>query len=263
LKKKKAVVADNQKLLTKHHLPNGVNFAEGTIILIDKPLEWTSFDIVNKVKFAIKYNTEYKNVKVGHAGTLDPMADGLLIVCTGKYTKLLEALSGNEKSYQARVKLGVTTSSFDRECAEENHKPFDHLTHDDLEIVRAKFLGTIDQKPPIYSAVKVKGQTAYKIARRGGDIDLISRVVEIKEFTFTDISLPTIAFDVTVSKGTYIRSLANDMGEALGVGGYLAGLTRKSIGSYNLADALQIDDLVAYIKTYNSAEPVIIDTIST
>ncbi len=252
MKKKKKVVADNQKLLTKHHLPSAIDFAEGTIILINKPLEWTSFDVVNKVKFAIKYNTEYKNVKVGHAGTLDPMADGLLIVCTGKYTKLLEDLSGSQKSYHAKVKLGVTTASFDRECEEENPTAYDHITKENLCEVRTKFLGTIDQKPPIYSAIKVKGQTAYKIARRGGDIDINSRVVEIKEFNYTDLSLPIIAFDVTVSKGTYIRSLAHDIGQALGVGAYLAGLTRTSIGDYSLADALQIEDCIDYIKTYNT-----------
>lgn len=261
MKKKNAVVADNEKLLTKHHLSKRVNFADGSIILINKPIEWTSFDVVNKVKFAIKYNTEYKNVKVGHAGTLDPMADGLLIVCTGKYTKLLEALSGSQKSYQASVKLGVTTASFDRECAEENHKAYDHITQTDLENVRTKFLGNIDQIPPIYSAIKVKGQTAYKIARRGGDIDIKSRVVEIKEFTYTDLSLPIIAFNVTVSKGTYIRSLANDIGKALGVGGYLAGLTRSSIGSYNLSEALQIDELIEYIKAYNTEGSALNDTI--
>jgi tRNA pseudouridine55 synthase len=252
LKKKKAVIADRNNLLTKHHLPRNINFAEGSIILVNKPLQWTSFDIVNKVKYAIKYDTEFKNVKVGHAGTLDPMADGLLIVCTGKYTKLLESLSGSEKSYKATVKLGVTTPSFDSECEEENPKPIDHITKEDLYQVRTKFLGTIDQKPPIYSAIKIKGQTAYKIARRGEDIDIKSRVVEIKEFNYTDLSLPFIAFDVSVSKGTYIRSLANDIGQALGVGGYLASLTRTSIGPYLLSDALQIDELVDFIKASNT-----------
>jgi tRNA pseudouridine55 synthase len=254
LKKKKPIVADNQRLLTKHHLPPSIDFGEGSIILINKPLEFTSFDAVNKIKYALKYNTAFKKIKIGHAGTLDPMADGLLIVCTGKYTKLLEELSGNQKSYKAIVKIGVTTASYDRESSEENQKDIDHITQHDLEKARLNFLGKIQQVPPIFSAIKVKGQTAYKIARRGEDIVLKSREVEIINFDYTDLSLPLIEFDITVSKGTYIRSIANDLGQVLGVGGYLAGLTRTSIGNFQLTDALELEEMVEYIKSYNIAE---------
>ncbi len=246
--KKKVVVADFAKLITKTNLPENINFDEGSIILINKPLEWTSFDIVNKVKYCIKHNTDFKKIKVGHAGTLDPMADGLLIVCTGKYTKLLEGLSGNIKSYKAIIKLGCTTPSFDRESAEENFKDFSHVDQIQLDETKNHFVGLIDQKPPIFSAIKIKGQTAYKIARRGEDIEMQSRQVEVSKFEFTDVSLPLVSFDVTVSKGTYIRSLANDFGALLNCGAYLAGLTRTSIADYQLNDALEIDDFVNYVK---------------
>ncbi len=230
----------------KPELP--ADFAAGSLILVNKPLEWTSFDVVNRIKYAIKHNHGLPGIKVGHAGTLDPMADGLLIVCTGKYTKLLEALSSDHKAYKALIKLGVTTPSFDRESEEENQTDISHLTEDRIHEAIGRFSGWIDQVPPIFSAVKVKGKNAYTLARRGADIELKSRRVEIRKYAVTDVSLPFVSIDVEVSKGTYIRSLANDIGRDLGVGAYLYGLTRTSIGDFEMKDALSIDEVVRIIK---------------
>lgn len=204
--------------------------------------------MVNRIKYAIKYNHKLPGIKVGHAGTLDPMADGLLIVCTGRYTKLLEGLSADRKAYKAQIKLGTTTASYDRESEETPAVQLDGLMDAQILDLKNKFTGVMQQVPPIFSAIKVKGQSAYTLARRGEDIELKSREVEIKKFEYTDISLPFVSFEVEVSKGTYIRSLANDMGAALGVGAYLYGLTRTSIGDYLLADALTLDEVVTYIK---------------
>lgn len=239
-------------ILDKNHIPEILDYEAGCIMLVNKPLEWTSFDIVNRIKYAIKHNHKLKKIKVGHAGTLDPMADGLLIICTGKYTKLLESLSSSSKAYSALIKLGVTTASFDRESKEENSMDVGHLTNAEIESVKDKFAGQILQKPPIFSAIKIKGKNAYTLARRGEDIDIKSREVRIIKFEFTSISLPFLSLDVKVSKGTYIRSLANDIGNELKVGGYLYGLTRTSIGEFQLADALEIDEVVNYIKKENN-----------
>jgi len=231
---------------SKPELP--ADFSAGCLILVNKPLEWTSFDVVNRIKYAIKHNHGLPGIKVGHAGTLDPMADGLLIVCTGKYTKLLEGLSSDHKSYQAQIKLGVTTASFDRESEEINATDIAHLTSDQIAEVISGFSGWIDQVPPIFSAVKIKGKNAYTLARRGADIELKSRRVEIRKYAVTDVSLPFVSFDVEVSKGTYIRSLANDIGKELGVGAYLYGLTRTTIGDFSLENALSIEEVVSIIK---------------
>lgn len=244
----KNLYLDQSRIICKSNLPQGINFNDGTLMLVNKPLEWTSFDVVNKIKYAIKHITAGAKIKVGHAGTLDPMADGLLIVCTGKYTKMLESLSSVDKSYQAIVKIGATTPCYDREAAEENIKDITHITKEDILNLKTIFEGEQQQTPPIYSALKVKGQTAYNLARRGEEVEIKSRSVTISDITYTDITLPYFTFDVTVSKGTYIRSLANDMGKALEVGAYLYGLTRTRIGKYNLSDALDIDQVVGYIK---------------
>lgn len=217
-------------------------------MLVNKPLEWTSFDVVNRIKYAIKHNHGIPGIKVGHAGTLDPMADGLLIVCTGKYTKLLESLSSDHKSYRATIKLGVTTASYDRESEEENRIDISHLKPEQIQQAIASFSGWIDQVPPIFSAIKIKGKNAYTLARRGAEIEMKSRRVEIRKYALTDVSLPFVSFDVEVSKGTYIRSLANDIGKTLGTGAYLYGLTRTNIGDFSLDDALSIEEVVRIIR---------------
>lgn len=248
MKLKQAIHLDDSKIITKSNLPTNINFEEGSLFLIHKPLEWTSFDIVNKVKYAIRHNKEIKKIKVGHAGTLDPMAEGLLIVCTGKYTKLLDTLGTTDKAYRAVIKLGATTPCYDKECEEENIQDISHLTAENIQNLKHAFEGEQQQVPPIYSAIKVKGQTAYKVARRGEDIELKARTVTISDILFQEINLPFATFDVTVSKGTYIRSLAHDMGKYLGVGAYLYHLLRSRVGSFDVKDAISIEEAVAFIK---------------
>jgi tRNA pseudouridine55 synthase len=241
-------VEEAHTMLCKGNFPVNIDFQLGTIMLINKPLGWTSFDVVNRVKYAIKHNHGLKKIKVGHGGTLDPMADGLIIVCTGKYTKLLEHLSNENKSYTATFKIGCTTPCYDREAEEENHIDSTHITKEVIENSKQKFLGKINQIPPIFSAIKIKGKNAYTLARRGADIELKSREVEVYNFEISDISLPFIKCDLTVSKGTYIRSIANDFGKEIGVGAYLYGLTRTSINQHQLQNALEIDEVINYIK---------------
>jgi tRNA pseudouridine55 synthase len=235
-------------ILDKSHIYDTIDFENGCLILVNKPQEWTSFDVVNKIKYSLIHQLGKKKIKVGHAGTLDPMADGLLIVCTGKYTKLLETISGVNKSYKAIIKIGATTPCYDREAAEENINSIDSITVEDILKLATTFDGIQQQIPPIYSALKVKGQTAYKLARRGEDIELNPRTVEINNIEITNITLPFITFNVDVSKGTYIRSLANDMGIELGVGAYLYGLTRTRVGAYKLENALNVEEIVSIIK---------------
>ncbi|WP_286747263.1 tRNA pseudouridine(55) synthase TruB [Roseivirga sp. UBA1976] len=218
------------------------NFLAGQVLLIDKPLEWTSFDVVKKVRNNIRIK------KVGHAGTLDPLATGLLIICTGKKTKQIEQFMGQEKEYTGTFTLGQTTPTYDLESAPSVAVQTSHLTITDLESARDQFLGTINQVPPIHSAIKVDGKRVYELARKGEDIQLKSRQVVISEFELTKVDLPTVEFRVVCSKGTYIRSLANDFGEALGVGAHLSSLRRTRIGQFSVENAHQLDQLVDYLK---------------
>ncbi|MEC7755430.1 MAG: tRNA pseudouridine(55) synthase TruB [Bacteroidota bacterium] len=218
------------------------NFLAGQVLLIDKPLEWTSFDVVKKVRNNIRIK------KVGHAGTLDPLATGLLIICTGKKTKQIEQFMGQEKEYIGTFTLGQTTPTYDLESEPSVAVQTSHLTITDLESARDQFLGTINQVPPIHSAIKVDGKRVYELARKGEDIQLKSRQVVISEFKLTKVDLPTVEFRVVCSKGTYIRSLANDFGEALGVGAHLSSLRRTRIGQFSVENAHQLDQLVDYLK---------------
>ncbi len=218
------------------------NFLAGQVLLIDKPLEWTSFDAVKKIRNNIKIK------KVGHAGTLDPLATGLLIICTGKMTKSIESFMGQEKEYTGTFTIGQTTPTFDLESEPSEAVAIDHITTEDLEKARLQFLGEISQVPPIHSAIKVDGRRVYELARKGEDVKLKSRQVIISEFELTKVDLPIIEFKVVCSKGTYIRSLANDFGEILGVGGYLSSLRRTKIGEFSVDDAHQLDQLVEYLK---------------
>jgi tRNA pseudouridine55 synthase len=210
---------------------------EGHVILVDKPLEWTSFDVVKKLKYALNIK------KVGHAGTLDPLATGLLILCTGKKTKEIESYQKQDKEYEGTLVIGQTTPSFDLET--EPSEPVDISSISEKDILNAaqEFVGTIDQTPPIFSAVKVAGKRAYSHARKGNTVEMKSRKVRITTFEIININLPEIRFAVNCSKGTYIRSLANDFGKALGVGAYLKQLRRTKIGTFSVDNALTIDSL--------------------
>ena len=219
-------------------------FLEGHLLLVDKPLNWTSFDVVNKLRYNLKKILQVKKIKVGHAGTLDPLATGLLLIATGRYTKKLTALQLEGKTYEGSIKLGSTTASFDAEQPEENPKDTSKINTNLIETALGDFRGQILQKPPIFSAIKKDGVKLYHKARKGIEVKIEPRSVNIDEFAMLSYKEPNIEFRVTCSKGTYIRSLANDLGAALGTGGYLARLVRTSIGEYNLEDAYTVDQLI-------------------
>ena len=209
----------------------------GQLLLLNKPLGWTSFDVVNKLRYKLKIK------KIGHAGTLDPLATGLLIICTGKMTKQIEEFMGLEKEYTGTFVIGQTTPSYDLET--EVTQPVDISSVTEASILKAvkTLTGTISQLPPAHSAIKIGGKRAYKFARQGKEVELKPREVEVSEFEVTSIALPMITFRVVCSKGTYIRSLARDLGESLGVGAYLSQLCRTRIGNFKLEDALSVDDV--------------------
>lgn len=220
------------------------DFLAGATLLVNKPKGWTSFDVVNKIRYHLKKITGVKNIKVGHAGTLDPMATGLLIICTGKATKALANFQGLDKEYTGTFTLGATTPSYDAETEINETFPTAHLTSELLEQNRLQFLGDLQQIPPMYSAIKVSGQPLYKKARKGETMEIQPRSVHILEFTLTRIELPKVDFLVHCSKGTYIRSLAYDFGKAVGSGGYLSALCRTRVGEFRLEDAWEVEELV-------------------
>ncbi len=220
------------------------NFYSGEVLLIDKPLTWSSFQAVNKIKHSIKNHSSFivegikVKPKVGHAGTLDPLATGLLIVCTGKKTKTINELMGLEKEYTGTFYLGATTPCFDLEKPVDKTYPFEHITVDGLIKTAKKFVGKQQQVPPLFSAVFVDGKRAYELARAGVETELKPREIEIKEFELSNINLPTVDFRIVCSKGTYIRSIARDFGLALGSGAHLTKLCRTRIGDFHLKDAV-------------------------
>ena len=217
------------------------DFKEGQVLLFDKPLGWTSFQLVNKVRWLIRKSCKIKKIKVGHAGTLDPLASGLLIICTGKFTKRIEELQGQEKEYTGTFTIGSTTPSYDLETKIDKEFPFDHITEENLNAATANFLGEIDQIPPVFSALKKDGKRLYEYARSGEEVEVKSRKVEISEFEITANRLPEVDFRVVCSKGTYIRSLAHDYGKALGSGAHLSALRRTRIGNFKVDDALDVE----------------------
>ncbi len=212
-------------------------YLEGKVLLIDKPLQWTSFDMVKKVRWLTKI------MKVGHAGTLDPLATGLLIICTGKYTKQINDYMGMTKEYTGSLVLGATTASYDLEQEPENFKSIDAITAPQILETTNQFIGTIFQMPPQHSAIKKDGKRLYESARQGIEVKVDPRQITIEAFEITKIDLPTIEFRVVCSTGTYIRSLVHDFGQALGVGAYMSGLRRTKIGDFNVVDAMQWEDL--------------------
>lgn len=211
-------------------------------MLINKPLHWTSFDAVRKIRNMIRIK------KVGHAGTLDPLATGLLIICTGKFTKKINEYMAKEKEYTGTFTLGAVTPTYDLESEPENFQPTDHLTEENIKAVTAQFTGDIMQIPPAHSAIKVEGKRVYELARKGKEVKLEPRKITIYEFEITDIQMPVVSFRVVCSTGTYIRSLANDVGATLGCGAYLSSLCRTRIGEFTLDKAMTIEALAEEIK---------------
>lgn len=212
------------------------NFEEGRVLLINKPFEWTSFDVVRKIRNLIKIK------KVGHAGTLDPLATGLLIICTGKFTKKINEYMSQEKEYIGTFTLGATTPTYDLESIPENEKSISHLTEDEIKNATNLFIGEISQVPPIHSAIKIGGVRVYKLAREGKEVKMEPRTVTISEFEITRIELPKVFFRVVCTTGTYIRSLAFDFGNKIGCGAYLSSLCRTRIGEFKLEDADSMED---------------------
>lgn len=219
-------------------------FKEGKVLLIDKPLEWTSFHVVNKIRWHLRKTFNIKKIKVGHAGTLDPLATGLLIICTGKFTKKIEEYQGQKKTYTGEMTLGATTPSYDMETAVDQTYPTTHLTEELIEKATHKFLGEIDQVPPIFSAIQQDGKRLYELARAGKTTEIKTRKVTIEHFKITQVDLPRVRFEVVCSKGTYIRSLAHDFGKALDSGAYLSSLRRTAIGSFKVADAQSLSEFI-------------------
>lgn len=223
-------------------------FLSGQILLIDKPLHWSSFQAVNKIKWVLKKKLALKKIKVGHAGTLDPLATGLLIICTGKATKTIAEIQGQIKEYTGTFCLGATTPSYDLETEIDTHFPTAHITEELLESAKLQFIGKIDQTPPIFSAIKKDGKRLYEHARKGESVEITSRKIEISEFELTTKTLPEVNFRVVCSKGTYIRSLAYDFGQALQSGAHLTALRRTKIGNYKVENALAIEDFEKIVE---------------
>ena len=218
------------------------DFLDGQILLINKPLGWTSFDVVKKIKNLIRTKYNLKKLKVGHAGTLDPLASGLLIVCTGKFTKRISELQGQAKIYTGDITLGGTTPSYDLETEIDTKFETNHITETLVKETTEQFIGEIEQKPPIFSALKRGGERLYEKARRGESFEIQARKVSVHSFDIKTIEMPKVSFEIKCSKGTYIRSIAYDFGTALKSGAHLSKLCRTAIGDYQLVDALDVSD---------------------
>ncbi len=220
------------------------DFKNGQLLLLEKPLEWTSFQLVNKVRWLIKKSYGIKKIKVGHAGTLDPLATGLLLICTGKFTKRINELQGLEKEYTGTFTLGATTPSYDLETEIDQTFETKHLTEEKLREATKQFTGTIEQYPPVFSALKKEGKRLYEYARKGEEVKIDSREVSISSFSLTRIALPEVDFKVTCSKGTYIRSLVHDFGKALNSGAHLSALKRTKIGDFAIENAMSLEEFI-------------------
>ena len=224
------------------------DYQAGEVILIDKPLGWTSFDVVNKVRWRIKHTLKLKKIKVGHAGTLDPLASGLLILCTGKFTKNIEEYQAQEKEYLATFRLGATTPCYDLEKEIDRTFPTEHITKELIYQAVETFKGTIQQTPPIFSAVKIAGTRAYDSARANKEVVIEPRTIHIAEFEITNINFPDVEVRIVCSKGTYIRAIARDLGEKLNSGAHLVALRRTKIGNFSVENALNIETLLDNIS---------------
>mgnify|MGYP006283594835 CR=1 FL=1 len=228
--------------------PEAQAYQEGKVLLLDKELNWTSFDVVNKLRVSLRNCLGIKKIKAGHAGTLDPLATGLVIICTGKATKQIESFMGLDKEYIADITLGATTPSFDLETPIDQTYPADHITRGKLEEALLSFLGETEQTPPIYSAKQIDGKRAYDMARQGEEVRMKKNLVTIHELEILDFRLPVARIRIRCGKGTYIRSLASDLGKKLGSGAYLSALRRTRIGDYHVKDAEKITDFVKKLK---------------
>lgn len=224
---------------------NAEDFKNGQVILIDKPLHWTSFQVVNKLRFAIKKKFGLKDLKVGHAGTLDPLATGLLILCTGRLTKTIDMLQAQEKEYTGTITLGGSTPSYDLETSVDKVYPYAHLTEPEIHAASKTFLGETEQLPPIFSAIKKDGVRMYELARKGLSAEIQPRKINIREFEITKIELPEVDFRIVCSKGTYIRSIAHDFGQVLNTGSHLSRLRRTKIGEHNVDNATDMNSFIA------------------
>ena len=229
-----------------------MDFLEGEVLYFDKPLQWTSFDVVNKTRYVLRRSLGVKKIKVGHAGTLDPLATGVMIVCTGKATKRIDSYLHQDKEYIATLKLGATTPSFDKETEENATHPVDFVTKSLVEETLKKFVGEISQVPPLYSAIRVNGTRAYELARKNKDVEIEPRTVRIDKIELLDYDLPQITIKVACSKGTYIRSLARDIGDELKCGAYLTALQRTKVGEVGLEDCITIEKFQEIIEQENS-----------
>ena len=225
-----------------------MNFIEGEVLYVKKPLHWTSFNLVSKLRWKLQKSLKVKKLKVGHAGTLDPLATGVMIICTGKATKLIESFQYQTKEYVATLELGATTPSFDLELPVDAVFEVQHINRELVDKVISGFVGEIWQTPPMYSAVKVDGKRAYDYARDGQDIELKSKLLVIDEIEVLDFSLPILKIRVVCSKGTYIRALARDIGLALGSGAHLTALERTRIGDVKLEDCKEIEDMLLFVE---------------
>ena len=224
-----------------------MNFKEGEVLYFDKPLRWTSFAVVNKIRYHISRKLGVKKIKVGHAGTLDPLATGVMIICTGKATKRIEEFQYHTKEYIATLQLGATTPSFDLEKEIDATYPTDHITNEMVEETLKKFVGTIEQVPTAFSACKVDGKRAYDLARKGDEVELKPKILVIDEIELLECNLPEIKIRVVCSKGTYIRALARDIGQALQSGAHLTGLIRTRVGEVKLEDCMKVEDFEAWL----------------
>ena len=229
---------------------NELDFAKGEVLLVDKEMEWTSFDAVNSIRGSLRKKYNIKKFKVGHAGTLDPLATGLLIVCTGKATKTIDSIQGQEKVYTGSIFLGATTPSLDSETEIDKTFPTEHITDQIIYQAASTFEGEIEQIPPVFSALKINGKRAYQYARNDEEVVMKSRKVFIHHFKITNINLPQVEFEVKCSKGTYIRSLARDFGAQINSGGYLSSLRRTKIGDYSVEDALKVGQIKEIIDAF-------------
>ncbi|WP_378179351.1 tRNA pseudouridine(55) synthase TruB [Aquimarina sp. SS2-1] len=225
------------------------DYKDGQILLIDKPLQWTSFQVVNKLRWLIRKNFGIKKIKVGHAGTLDPLASGLLIICTGKFTKRIQEFMGQTKEYTGTITLGATTPSYDLETEVDKTFVIDHVTEENIRLTTQQFIGEIEQYPPVFSALKKDGKRLYEYAREGEEVKIASRKIIIEKFEITRIELPEVDFKVVCGKGTYIRSLAHDFGKALQSGAHLSALRRTKIGEFSVADAIDPETFENRLRT--------------
>ena len=224
-----------------------MNFKAGEVLYLDKPLKWTSFAVVNKIRYHLCRKLGIKKLKVGHAGTLDPLATGVMIICTGKATKRIEEFQYHTKEYIATLMLGATTPSFDLEKEEDATYPTEHITREKVEEVLKQFVGTIEQVPPVFSACKVDGKRAYEMARKGDEVELKAKTLVIDEIELLECNLPEIKIRVVCSKGTYIRALARDIGQALDSGAHLTGLIRTRVGDVKLEECMQVEDFEEWL----------------